>query len=105
LCNRIQTLASFEAALKYHPKPPIRTYIIGKRANNRFGVRVFPSVKDIRQTVISRIEAALYHHPNTTIEERIGDAHAILYDIDTQIRKHLSFETASGIAYEIEAIS
>lgn len=99
---RLQALASFEAGLKYHPKPPIRMYIVGERANNKFGVRLFPSVKDIRQAVISRIESSLYHNPASNIEERINNAHTVLFDIDAQIRRHLSFETASGIAYEVE---
>ena len=102
---RIQALASFEAGLKLHPKPPIRTYILGERASNKFGVRLFASVKDIRQAVISRIESSLYHDPTSNIEERIKNAHTMLFDIDAQIRKHLSFETASGASYEVEVTS
>lgn len=98
---KMQALASFEAGLKFHPKPPIRPYILGQRANNKYGVRLFPSVKDIQQIVITRIVSALYHRPDSTIEERISSAHTILFDIDTQIRKQLSFETESGAAYEV----
>jgi hypothetical protein len=99
---RIQALASFEAGLKFQMKPQIRTYLIGERGNNRFSARLFPSVKDIRQAVLSRIESGLYHHPATNIDERIDNAHKVLFDLDAQIRRHLSFETASGIASEVE---
>jgi hypothetical protein len=63
-----------------------------------------PSIKDIQQTVTSRIESAPYHRPTSNIEERISRAHTMLFDIDTQIHKHLSYETESGVAYEVEAI-
>ena len=102
---RIQALTSFEAGLKSQMKPPIRVYLIGERGNNKFGIRLFPSVKDIRQAALSRIESGLYHNPSSNIEERIDNAHSVLFDLDAQIRRHLNFETASGISYEVELSS